>query len=393
MNGVKTLLDYDQIFIMKIVFLLPRFHPNMNSLVNSILDLNHEVSMIVAYEDVNEDHSRVTPTVISLLKQKSSPTKIPIINPVKLFRLLKFYNADLIIFRADRNKFTIFAILGLFFFRRRIVVYDQYKISNNNRWIQLYIKIRDFILKPKFDLTPVWDRQLNQSAGANLISESIDEFQSRVNKQLNHHDKQRFWMPFGIEGRNYISKLSWADRPIDILISAKLVKRKNMIEIIQQFQKLQNQIDKPLKITLALIRRKNKNDELYLQLLNKEISKLSDSIEISINFNISPAVMPEYFMNSKIFVLISDSEPASYSNIQAAAAGCYIYLSKSNGTSFQHPNNKQVINFLKVSSLSQEIHNIIKIKSENITLLEEFRKTFIDSYDSEQLAKRLISLA
>ena len=127
--------------------------------------------------------------------------------------------------------------------------------------------------------------------------------------------------------------------------------------------------------------------------MNKEISKLSDSIEISINFNISPAVMPEYFMNSKIFILISDSEPASYSNIQAAAAGCYIYLSKSNGTSFQHPNNKQVINFLKVSSLSQEIHNMIKIESENITLLEEFRKIFIDLYSSEQLAKRLISLA
>jgi glycosyltransferase involved in cell wall biosynthesis len=127
--------------------------------------------------------------------------------------------------------------------------------------------------------------------------------------------------------------------------------------------------------------------------LNEEIFKLSDSIEVSINFNISPAVMPEYFMNSKIFILISDSEPASYSNIQAAAAGCYIYLSKNNGTSFQHPNNKQVINFLEVSSLSQEIHNIIKIKSENITLLEEFRKIFIHSYNSEQLVKRLISLA
>jgi hypothetical protein len=79
--------------------------------------------------------------------------------------------------------------------------------------------------------------------------------------------------------------------------------------------------------------------------------------------------------------------------VQAAAAGCYIYLSKNNGSSFQHPNNKQVINFLEINSLSQEIHNIIKIKPENITLLEDFRKIFIDSYNSEQLAKRLISLA
>lgn len=378
---------------MKIAFVLPRFHPNMNSLVNSILDLNHEVTMLVAYEEVNEDHSRVAPTKISFFKQYSSPTKIPIINPIKLFRLLKFYDADLIIFRADRNKFTIFAIFGLIFFRRRIVVYDQYKISSNNLWVQLFIKIRNLILKPKFGLTPVWDRQLNQVPLANLLNENIGEFQSRINNQLNHNDKQRLWMPFAIEEKDYISKLLWADRPIDILISSKLVKRKNLIEIMQQFQKVQNQIDQPLKITLALIKRKNKNDDLYLQLLNKEISKLNDSIEININLNIAPAVMPEYFMNSKIFILLSNDEPASYSNIQAAAAGCYIYLSKSNGTSFQHPNNKQVINFLKVSSLSQEIHNMIKIESENITLLEEFREIFIDLYSSEQLAKRLISLA
>ena len=378
---------------MKIAFVLPRFHPNINSLVNSILDLNHEVTMLVAYEEVNEDHSRVTPTKISFFKQHSSPTKITIINPIKLLRLLKFYDADLIIFRADRNKFTIFAIFGLIFFRRRIVVYDQYKISSNNLWVQLFIKIRNLILKPKFDLTPVWDRQLNQVPLANLINENIGEFQSRINNQLNYNDKQRLWMPFGIEEKSYISKLLWVDRPIDILISSKLVKRKNLIEIMQQFQKLQSQIDQPLKITLALIKRKNKNDDLYLQLLNKEISKLNDSIEINVNFNIAPAVMPEYFMNSKIFILLSNDEPASYSNIQAAAAGCYIYLSKSNGTSFQHPNNKQVINFLKVSSLSQEIHNMIKIESENITLLEEFRKIFIDLYSSEQLAKRLISLA
>jgi glycosyltransferase involved in cell wall biosynthesis len=378
---------------MKIAFVLPRFHPNMNSLVNSILDLNHEVTMIVAYEEVNEDHSRVTPTKISFFKQHSSPTKIPIINPIKLLRLLKFYDADLIIFRADRNKFTIFAIFGLIFFRRKIIVYDQYKISSNNLWVQLFIKIRNLILKPKFGLTPVWNRQLNQVPLSNLINENISEFQSRINNQLNYNDKQRLWMPFGIEEKSYISKLLWADRPIDILISSKLVKRKNLIEIMQQFQKVQNQINQPLKITLALIKRKNKNEDLYLQLLNKEISKLNNSIEININFNIAPAVMPEYFMNSKIFILLSNDEPASYSNIQAAAAGCYIYLSKSNGTSFQHPNNKQVINFLKVSSLSQEIHNMIKIESENITLLEQFRKIFIDLYSSEQLAKRLISLA
>ena len=378
---------------MKIAFVLPRFHPNMNSLVNSILDLNHEVTMLVAYEEVNEDHSRVTPTKISFFKQHSSPTKIPIINPIKLLRLLKFYDADLIIFRADRNKFTIFATFGLIFFRRRIVVYDQYKISSNNLWVQLFIKIRNLILKPKFDLTPVWDRQLNQVPLANLINENIGEFQSRINNQLNYNDKKRLWMPFGIEEKSYISKSLWVDRPIDILISSKLVKRKNLIEIMQQFQKLQSQIYQPLKITLALIKRKNKNDDLYLQLLNKEISKLNDNIEININFNIAPAVMPEYFMNSKIFILLSNDEPASYSNIQAAAAGCYIYLSKSSGTSFQHPNNKQVINFLKVSSLSQEIHNMIKIESENITLLEEFRKIFIDLYSSEHLAKRIISLA
>ena len=365
----------------------------MNSLVNSILDLNHEVTMLVAYEEVNEDHSRVTPTKISFFKQHSSPTKIPIINPIKLLRLLKFYDADLIIFRADRNKFTIFAMFGLILFRRRIVVYDQYRISSNNLWVQLFIKIRNLILKPKFNLTPVWDMHLSQVPLANLINENIDEFQSRINYQLNYNYKQRLWMPFGIEEKSYISKSLWVDRPIDILISSKLVKRKNLIEIMQQFQKLQSLIDQPLKITLALIKRKNKNDDLYLQLLNEEISKLNDSIEININFNIAPALMPEYFMNSKIFILLSNDEPASYSNIQAAAAGCYIYLSKSNGTSFQHPNNKQVINFLKVSSLSQEIHNMIKIESENITLLEEFRKIFIDLYSSEQLAKRLISLA
>ena len=365
----------------------------MNSLVNSILDLNHEVTMLVAYEEVNEDHSRVTPTKISFFKQHNSPNKIPIINPIKLLRLLKFYDADLIIFRADRNKFTIFAMFGLILFRRRIVVYDQYRISSNNLWVQLFIKIRNLILKPKFNLTPVWDMHLSQVPLANLINENIDEFQSRINYQLNYNYKQRLWMPFGIEEKSYISKSLWVDRPIDILISSKLVKRKNLIEIMQQFQKLQSQIDQTLKITLALIKRKNKNDDLYLQLLNKEISKLNDSIEININFNIAPAVMPEYFMNSKIFILLSNDEPASYSNIQAAAAGCYIYLSKSNGTSFQHPNNKQVINFLKVSSLSQEIQNMIKIGSENITLLEEFRKIFIDLYSSEQLAKRLISLA
>ena len=378
---------------MKIAFVLHRFHPNMNSLVNSILDLNHEVTMLVAYEEVNEDHSRVTPTKISFFKQHSSPNKIPIINPIKLLRLLKFYDADLIIFRADRNKFTIFAIFGLIFFRRRIVVYDQYRISSNNLRVQLFIKIRNLILKPKFNLTPVWDMHLSQVPLANLINENVNEFQSRINYQLNYSYKQRLWMPFGIEEKSYISKSLWVDRPIDILISSKLVKRKNLIEIMQQFQKLQSQIDQTLKITLALIKRKNKNDDLYLQLLNKEISKLNDSIEININFNIAPAVMPEYFMNSKILILLSNDEPASYSNIQAAAAGCYIYLSKSNGTSFQHPNNKQVINFLKVSSLSQEIHNMIKIGSENITLLEEFRKIFIDLYSSEQLAKRLISLA
>ena len=198
----------------------------MNSLVNSILDLNHEVTMLVAYEEVNEDHSRVTPTKISFFKQHSSPNKIPIINPIKLLRLLKFYDADLIIFRADRNKFTIFAIFGLIFFRRRIVVYDQYRISSNNLWVQLFIKIRNLILKPKFNLTPVWDMHLSQVPLANLINENVNEFQSRINYQLNYSYKQRLWMPFGIEEKSYISKSLWVDRPIDILISAKLVKRK-----------------------------------------------------------------------------------------------------------------------------------------------------------------------
>lgn len=378
---------------MKIVFVVPRFHPNMNSLVNSILNLQHEVSIVVAYEDVNEDHSRVNPIIISLFKQTSSPFKIPVINPIKLFRLLKFYKADLIIFRAERNKFTISAILGIIFYRGRIATYDQYKISDNDRWVQLFIKIRDWILKPKFSLTPVWNRKLNQLEEVNLINESTEEFKYRVNSQLIYNNKKRIWMPFGIEKNNFAPKLSWANRPIDILISSKLVKRKNIIEIIQQLQNLQIQINQPLKITLALIKRKNQKDDLYFQLLNKEISKLNDSFEVSIYFNISPTLMPEYFMNSKIFILISDNEPASYSNIQAAAAGCYIYLSEQNGTALQHPKNKQVIYFLGVTYLSKEILNVNKLKSEELILLEEFRNIFIEVYDSDLLAKRLISLA
>jgi len=377
---------------MKIVFVIPRFHPNMNSHINSIIELNHEVSMIVAYTDVNEDHSKVSPAIVSLFKQNGSPSKIPIINPLKLFKLLKSYNADLIIFRADRNRFTVSALLGLYLFRKKIIVYDQYKISDNNRWIKIFLKFRDLILKPKIVVTPIWDCKINQAISANLIQENLFDYKNRINHQLNTKNKNRFWWPFSIEKESFESVNSWINRPIDILISSKLVGRKNIIEFIQQLKKVSSECTSRLNVTLALIKRNNEIDDIYLKAMNKEMASMPENINLDIYFNIPPIDMPKYFLRSKVFVMISDMEPASYSNIQAAAAGCFVFLSKENGSIYQHPFNTLATNFSEIHTIAQDMvqkfNDVANVKTE----IEEFRAQFLDLFDSRKSSQRLLDL-
>lgn len=377
---------------MRILFLVPRLHPNMNSLINSILDSNHEVEVLVSFIDVNEDHSKIQPQKIGLLKQKGSPSKVPFANPLKLLHRIMIFKPDLIIYRADRNRFTLSSIFSLIPYRKKIIIYDQYKIANNRKWIEIFIKFRDLLINPKLVITPVFDLTERESSLTHIKYENQKQYIKRITNQFEINNGKRFWMPFGVERISFKSKSPWKNRPIDILISSKLVRQKNIIEVVAQLNELSRIIKMPIKVTLAIIKRNNEYDDLYLKLLNQEILKLNHMIKLNLVFNVPPQNMSEYYIKSKIFILISDNEPASYSNIQAAAAGCYIFLSKSNGTALQHPINSSIINFSGLSGLSKEIKTVLNLEPKDIELIQEFRANFIELFNSEKLVQRLVEM-
>ncbi len=364
----------------------------MNSIIDELIRLGHSVKVIAAYSDVNEDHSKIKPSIVSLSSKLRRKSRIPFINPLKVSKILKSSNSELILFRADRNFFTIFASLALLKYRNNIIIYDQYTLANHNFWLRLFFCFRDSILKPKVVITPVFDKITLEAELIQTLNETVEEFESRIFLQLGDSFNGRNWVPFSIDNKVDEDSKGWKDRTIDILISSKLEKRKNLIETLNQLSILNVPEYVTLNVTLAVVCRQTDSDKTKLEYLKSVIHNMGRNLKIELLVNTPSNKMSSLYLNTKIFILLSDNEPASYSNIQAAASGCIVVLSKSNGTASNHAYNNAVTIFTNLKMVNQHLPDIFTFAPLDLSILESFNQKFKEIYDSKVIVSRIFQL-
>jgi hypothetical protein len=357
---------------LKIGFILPRFHPNLASLVHGLVKNGHTVDMCVVNQLTNEDHSDVIPKNFgSILGLKFRG--MPLVRTLKLRKYVKVSNFDYIVIRAERNVFCIQVYLSLLFINKKVILYDQYELEVNSFWLKTFILVRDYAYSPIFVFTPVYKRRISNGP---LISdeESLEAFDNRISNQFNSVIGNRRWLPFGIKYSNQGAE-ALEDRAIDFLISAKLEKRKHVTETLEAIKKVAEFTGEKFTVTCALISNFSKENMSYLE----SIHKFNESISLNILVNVTNNDMKYLYKKSKYFILVSSREHASFSNIEAAYNGCVCVISRENGTINQHIINSSGTIFINLNELVDTIFKITKEKNTKLDILnycDSFEKNF-----------------
>ena len=375
---------------MKYTFIFPRYHTNLSGLVNGLVLLGSQVEMLVAYRAANENYSSVRPVDMGS-KIKFKVRGIPIISIYALRKHLRNSESDMLIIRAERNLFTLQVFLATLFLKNTKVIYDQYKVTKNKLSLRLFILVRDSIFNPFLVISPVYDNEFKPLSIFSGKNETFSDFDKRIADQLALKIGNRSWVPFGVEGE-IKSLVPTIGRSIDFIIVAKFQKRKNVISVLKALEKASISTNKKITILYAAI---SKNDKEGSE-CKKEVLEFSQQIphnmQLTIVENVRNEKMKGLYADSKYFILVSDDEPASFSNIESSFFGCITILAIKNGSLYQHIFNSAYSIFCQKEDLDSLFPTVLNNLSNNSLDLKSYNNLLIKYFSSFAVANNFIQL-
>ncbi len=303
---------------MNILFVAPRFHSNQIDLVKKLKDEGHNVSFLVVRIGPSEDHSLINPVLIPIAKKTEKFFRIQDNNDSyvaraipkisEYYRLLKSIKPNVIILRGGFNStFSLFLIPYFFFRQVKLIYYTQGPKYVES--LSISRKIHDFFIHRIFKIrwyTPV---------------------KYFVDKKPRIELKYIDFLPFFIFPKLGIQKKA-GEKAINFLCIGKYKKRKNLHLLIDAALELKKM--KKL-FTITIIGSTDKEEDFY-NLISEKVKHLNLNSEINILKNLPQNEIKSYYLALDVFILPSERETASISQIEAMSYGMPVICSKDNGT-------------------------------------------------------------
>ena len=307
---------------MRILFILPRQHPNQAGWYHALLKAGHDVKYIVSYSlPLNERQDLPEPFKIDgvrlpflyslLLRTLTLLSGKEIQKPYWVWpdrRILKKeiegFSPDIIIIREC---LTPLSLAAQSIARKKgipAVHYSQAPIQKKDGLI--FKLLRGFKIVPKFRMSP-----------------TIDPAQPASNKA------NAFYIPLFVPAALDIKKEEH-DHAVRLLFVGKYIKRKNHLLLIDAY----NEIIKTHKVTLTMLGSTVFADEGYHAEVLDRIKDLNLTDHISLEYDVDPLRMSEVYGSHDVFVLPSIDEPFSISPLEAMAYGLPVIVSDTNGCRF-----------------------------------------------------------
>ena len=366
----------------KLLFIVPRLHTNLLGWLLGLKLLNVNYKVVVQTKSLYEDYSLGVPERIDPRSSNykfSNFSKINFSSYCLLYKKIRSIKPSIIVFRLEMNFTSFLMLANIIFSRIPFIIYDQWPIVGISK-LKKFIRfiLNTFLQAPI--ITPVYS--YNDEWIGNNIAESFEC------KKVN-------FLPFGMpefDQAGLNKSGSHSAKPIRLVSIGKYQFRKNHLKVIKQLS-LNSDFMKS-NVELEIIGEMTQSEHIkVLNKINQQIisSELKDKIKLTHNLNHRETL--DKIKACDVFLLLSDSEPASISNIEAMAFGKPVIVKSGNGTA--NYLNKDLGGFIvldfnefseKISYLIQEVKEREKFGENNIQSI----KLISDPVDT---AHRLLKIA
>jgi hypothetical protein len=320
--------------IRDIIFLVPRYHTNLEPIVQGLLDNGYELHIYPWRKSIAE---------IRIIEKKL------IFEDEKITKILKLVGKHLRIYRAFnmlkilndfkktsrsvrifvRCETSLFGIVSLFLIlasgmRKNTTIYTQYPIIHprlhQSVWVYILTKLLSFKYFSQVLIFPDKSRK---------YFDNIDDYRTWLSSELKSNVK---YIPFAIP---LVGELRRA-KSGKIVSVGKAEVRKGLIEIVEVFRELwtEGALNKTLDLVVQV---HDKSHEAYLSRLKIIASDLIAGGQVRINVNLDTMQTREIIATSEFLILNSHDEPASFVQYEALSLRIPFILNRSNGNSFLLP--------------------------------------------------------
>ena len=351
----------------KLLFIVPRLHTNLLGWLLGLKLLNVNYKVVVQTKSLYEDYSLGVPEIIDPRSSNykfSNFSKMNFSSYSLLYKKIRSIKPSIIVFRLEMNFTSFLMLANIIFSRIPFIIYDQWPIVGISK-LKKFIRfiLNTFLQAPI--ITPVYSYK-DEWIG-NSIAESFEC------KKVN-------FLPFGMpvfDKAMLKKKESHSAKPIRLVSIGKYQFRKNHLKVIKHLS-LNSDFMKS-NIELEIIGESTQSEHRkVLYKINQLILSCELKNKIKLTYNLNHQETLNKIKECDIFILLSDSEPASISNIEAMAFGKPVIIKSGNGTA--NYLNRKLGGFIisnfddfseKISYLIQEakerekfgINNIQSIKS------------------------------
>jgi len=352
-----------------ITLFLPRLHNNLRPLIDLLIQLDYEVTVLALSAGKVEDYSGITYIKIRkwniainkyLTKKKLRNIEIPSFRQISQF----FGNnkPDLLMIRNDSNFAFIPILIFGKIYRCKIILYNQYPKNNPTKLQFLYnlFFYKAFGLKT---VTPVLNKFVEVRTRPRY--ESLVQYRLRLTKEL-ENDKfndATNWFPFICNYKNN-GLIQNRSESIKILSVGKIQKRKNHDKVILLLNTYAE--SRATNIELTIVGELHDPEIDYSKVLQ---TLISDKVKVNILTNISHSDITKIYEHADIFILLSEEEIASVSQVEAFSAGCRIIMFNENGNLDFLPANPmfQIVN--TSSEFNKSLDTILSYPAGKSTVL------------------------
>ena len=291
----------------------------MIGMIEGLIQFDQKIELFVLRVHKLEDHSSILPIKMPksrlMFWQKNSfegnSLKWNDLPSIRfLMQNIRKFDRNFVVIRVERSLFSIATLfVAMVKFKTEVVLYHQRPIPEKSFLLRLIQKMMFVLLKWR------WISPVTQCRNKN--------FNSPYSK----------WIPFTMKNRGILNGKYEVMNKIEIVTIGKLVKRKNLDLVIEVFQSLPNL---SFQLTLVVENTTLEHNKAKIEL----IEKIRFNTNIEIIQNLTNQEVLDKLSKSHVFILLSDMEPASISNLEAMAFGNLVVIGKNNGTANYLDNGK-----------------------------------------------------
>jgi glycosyltransferase involved in cell wall biosynthesis len=364
----------------KVLFIVPRFHTNLIGWLQGLTSLGVTFKVLVQTYGKSEDHSICIPEKIDpnvdCFKITISSFRF-FIQSGRLLKIIRYTKPELIIFRFEWNLTSIVLLMNIIFSRTSFVVYQQWPINEkrfSKRAIRFLISriLRVPLITPVLSLDTTW------------VCDSL---------QLNRTSAPYF-VPFGMPLRKSVSQkvpLLPNINSIKFLSIGKFQNRKNHLETINLLMANSNFMESDATLEIIGEISTPEHHFVYNEIKNFiDLNALDEKIIIYINLEPSEALGK--IKQCDVFLMMSDKEPASISNLESMSFGKPIIVKSGNGTANYIKHGKGGF----IVSSADEFHKSLNFFYEHpefAAMCGYFNLCFVKEFlDPETVARKILRI-